>query len=59
MWPDLFVIGGGISKDPDPWMPLIECRTKLVPARLRNKAGIIGAALHAERFHSREGGKHH
>lgn len=48
MWPDLFVIGGGISKQPDPWMPLIECRTKLTPARLRNKAGIIGAAYHAE-----------
>jgi polyphosphate glucokinase len=57
MTPDLFVIGGGISKDPDPWMPLIKCRTKLVPARLRNKAGIIGAALQAEREHTREKGK--
>ena len=50
LWPDLFVIGGGISKEPDPWLPLIECRTKLVTARLRNKAGIVGAALHAEKF---------
>ena len=50
LWPDLYVVGGGISKDPDPWLPLVECRTKIVPARLRNKAGIIGAALHAERF---------
>jgi polyphosphate glucokinase len=48
LWPDLFVVGGGISKDPDPWLPLIEARTKIVPARLRNKAGIIGAALQAE-----------
>jgi polyphosphate glucokinase len=51
IWPDLFVIGGGISKNPDPWMPLIRCRTPIVPARLRNKAGIVGAALHAQRMH--------
>ena len=50
-WPDLFVVGGGVSKEPDLWLPMIECRTKIVPARLRNKAGIIGAALHAERRH--------
>jgi polyphosphate glucokinase len=51
IWPDLFVIGGGVSKTPDPWMPLIRCRTPMVPARLRNKAGIVGAALHAQRMH--------
>lgn len=51
IWPDLFVIGGGISKHPDPWMPLIRCRTPIVPARLRNKAGIVGAALYAQRMH--------
>jgi polyphosphate glucokinase len=49
VWPDLFVVGGGVSKNPDPWLPLVECRTPLVPARLRNKAGIVGAALQAER----------
>ena len=49
LWPDLFVVGGGISKNPDPWLPLIACRTPIVPARLRNKAGIIGAALQADR----------
>jgi polyphosphate glucokinase len=49
VWPDLFVIGGGISKNPDPWLPLIKCRTRMVTARLRNKAGIVGAALQAER----------
>jgi polyphosphate glucokinase len=49
VWPDLFVVGGGISKNPDPWLPLIKCRTRLVTARLRNKAGIVGAALQAER----------
>ena len=50
-WPDLFIVGGGISKEPDPWLPLIECRTKIVPARLRNKAGIVGAALQAQHGH--------
>jgi polyphosphate glucokinase len=55
VWPDLFVVGGGISKEPDPWLPLIQCRTKIVTARLRNKAGIIGAALQAERRHNRAG----
>ena len=56
-WPDLFVVGGGVSKEPDLFLPLIECRTKIVPARLRNKAGIIGAALYAERRHADEKGK--
>ncbi|MGB0102290.1 MAG: ROK family protein [Nocardioides sp.] len=51
VWPDLFVLGGGVSKHPEPWMPLIRCRTEVVPARLRNKAGIIGAALYAHQLH--------
>jgi polyphosphate glucokinase len=49
MWPDLFVVGGGVSKNPEPWLPLVDSRTPIVPARLRNKAGIVGAALQAER----------
>jgi polyphosphate glucokinase len=49
LWPDLFVIGGGVSKRPDPWLPRVRCRTPLVTARLRNKAGIVGAAVEAER----------
>jgi polyphosphate glucokinase len=51
LWPDQFVIGGGVSKNPDAWLPKIRCRTPLIPARLRNKAGIVGAALYAEREH--------
>lgn len=43
-WPDLFVIGGGVSKKPEKFLPLIECRTPLVAATLANEAGIIGAA---------------
>lgn len=42
--PDLFVVGGGVSKDYEKFMPLLQLRTPMVPAALRNKAGIIGAA---------------
>ena len=42
--PDLFVIGGGISKQHEDFVPLIDVRTPIVPAALRNNAGIIGAA---------------
>jgi len=45
--PDLFVIGGGVSKHAERFVPLIEVDTPIVPATLRNSAGIIGAALHA------------
>ena len=42
--PDLFVIGGGVSKNHKQFLPLIHLRTPIVPAKLRNRAGIIGAA---------------
>jgi polyphosphate glucokinase len=45
VWPELFIFGGGISKKPDTWLPLIECRTPFVIAKLLNNAGIVGAAL--------------
>lgn len=43
-WPDLFVVGGGVSKDHEKFMPNLTLKTPMVPAQLRNKAGIIGAA---------------
>ena len=43
-WPDLFVVGGGISKDSDKFLPKLDLKTPIVPAKLRNRAGIIGAA---------------
>jgi polyphosphate glucokinase len=46
--PELFVIGGGVSKDGDQFIPLIDVRTPKVAAQLRNRAGIVGAALWAE-----------
>lgn len=50
LWPELFVIGGGISKQHDEFIPLIDVRTPIVPAELRNNAGIIGAAALAQRY---------
>ncbi len=45
--PRLFIVGGGVSKKADKWLPLIEIRTPIVPATLLNNAGIIGAAVTA------------
>jgi polyphosphate glucokinase len=43
--PDLFVVGGGVSKHADRFLHLIDVETPLVPATLLNRAGIVGAAL--------------
>ncbi len=45
--PDLFLVGGGVSKHFDEFGPLIDLDTEIIPATLRNKAGVIGAALYA------------
>jgi polyphosphate glucokinase len=45
LWPDLIVIGGGISKKSDKYFPHLTARTKVVPAQMLNEAGIAGAAL--------------
>ncbi len=45
--PDLFILGGGVSRRADRFLPLIKIRTRTVPAVLRNEAGIIGAAVAA------------
>ena len=47
--PDLFVVGGGISKKHKEFLPLLDLRTPIVPAKLRNAAGIVGAAALAAR----------
>ena len=44
-WPDLIVVGGGVSKHHKDFLPLLDIRTTIVPAKLRNAAGIVGAAL--------------
>ena len=42
--PDLFVVGGGVSKDAAKFLHLVHTETEIIPATLRNRAGIIGAA---------------
>ncbi len=42
--PDLLVVGGGISKKADKFLPQLKLRTPIVPAQLQNRAGIVGAA---------------
>ena len=46
-YPDLIIVGGGISKRPEDYIPLLRLRTPIVPAALKNNAGIVGAALWA------------
>ncbi len=48
-WPDLIVVGGGVSKHHDKFLPLLHLRAPIVPAQLRNAAGIVGAAALAAR----------
>ncbi|MGE2727926.1 polyphosphate--glucose phosphotransferase [Mycolicibacterium vaccae] len=48
IWPDLFIVGGGISRKADKWVPLLTNRTPVVAATLRNSAGIVGAAMAAD-----------
>ncbi|QEU82884.1 polyphosphate--glucose phosphotransferase [Streptomyces subrutilus] len=47
--PDLFILGGGVSRKPEKFLPLIEgVRAEIVPAKLQNNAGIVGAAMAAK-----------
>jgi polyphosphate glucokinase len=45
--PDLFIVGGGVSKKHHKFLPLLDTRIEVVPAELLNEAGIVGAALAA------------
>jgi polyphosphate glucokinase len=46
-WPELFIVGGGASKKHEKFLPLLTVDCDVVPAKLRNEAGIIGAAMAA------------
>ncbi len=48
VWPDVYIIGGGVSRKHEKFIPLLQCRTPVVPAALGNDAGIVGAALAAQ-----------
>ncbi len=43
--PDLIIVGGGISKRHDEFLPLITTRAVMCPAKMFNNAGIVGAAI--------------
>jgi polyphosphate glucokinase len=45
IWPELIILGGGVSKNGDKFVPRLTVRPPVVPAQLRNDAGIIGAAV--------------
>ena len=49
--PDLFILGGGVSKRHDRFMPQLTTHAEVVPATLLNEAGIVGAAIAAHRAH--------
>ncbi|MFL6100014.1 MAG: polyphosphate--glucose phosphotransferase [Actinomycetales bacterium] len=44
LWPDLIVVGGGVSRKADRFLPLLHLRAPIVAAQLQNSAGIVGAA---------------
>ncbi|MDR1275187.1 MAG: ROK family protein [Candidatus Accumulibacter sp.] len=47
-WPDLIVLGGGVSRRHEKFAPFLTTSARVVPARYFNRAGIIGAGIHAE-----------
>ena len=49
LWPDLIIIGGGVSKKAEKFLPLVRVRCPIKPAKLLNDAGIVGAAILANR----------
>ena len=44
-WPNLFIIGGGVSKKHADFFPLLESKVPIVAAKKKNEAGIIGSAV--------------
>lgn len=49
IWPDLVIVGGGVSKRAEKWVPLLKVRSTISVATLKNHAGIVGAAAAAAR----------
>ncbi|MFO7243919.1 MAG: ROK family protein [Actinomycetes bacterium] len=49
LWPDLIIVGGGVSKDHETFLPHLRLRAPIIPAELFNEAGIVGAAAFAHR----------
>jgi polyphosphate glucokinase len=49
LWPDLIILGGGVSKKHQKFIPRLTVQAEVVPAETLNEAGIIGAALAAQK----------
>ena len=47
LWPDVFIVGGGVTENWQHFGPLLTSRAEILPAHFRNDAGMIGAALAA------------
>lgn len=47
-WPDLFIVGGGASKNHEKFVPYLSVQAPVVPAQMFNEAGIVGAGMAAE-----------
>jgi polyphosphate glucokinase len=47
-WPQLFIIGGGVSKRSEKFIPRLTVRAEVIPAKLLNDAGIVGAGMAAD-----------
>lgn len=54
LWPDLIIVGGGVSKSHHMFLPHLTLRAPIVPAELRNGAGIVGAAAWAAAAYKRD-----
>ena len=55
VWPDLIIIGGGASKKGDKFFHHLTTKAKVVPAKLMNEAGIVGAAMVSKYYNKLEG----
>ena len=58
LWPDLIIVGGGVSKEYETFLPQLRLRAPIIPAELFNSAGIVGAAAYAAARVKSEEGSH-
>jgi len=54
VWPDLIIIGGGASKKGDKFFHHLTTKARVVPAKLKNEAGIVGAAMVSKYYNKLE-----
>jgi polyphosphate glucokinase len=45
LWPDLIIVGGGVSRKSEKFLPMVDVDVEVMPAHLHNDAGIVGAAM--------------